>query len=286
MLGGLAIASVLAWAAPPHPPAQPSTVEAEGPEFSLALDSVFSLMFGDFGTSSTFRFGVRPRPHLEFSAQVGVAHQQFNQPVGPAIAETRTSNVMLGARWIQDDAWRRSHAYVGLSLVVPTDVDGRATQFQNLLAKDVMRMRGGWDFWLWLPSTAAVVVPFGWSHHGERGVFGVDGALAGLAHPRGDAGVGAQLRLHGGLAIRRSVVGLYGTSAYNGLNSTFAFGGGPFVATPLCKSGRERCPVHFTATASVTATHEAGEDGIGLQGPSFNTGVGLRWGATQAKQHD
>ena len=271
VFGTLAIASALLLAAPTE-----SETDTEGPEFSVALDSVFSLMFGDFGTSSTFRFGMRPRPHLEFSATIGVAHQQFGQQSGPAIAETRASNVMLGAGWIRDDPWLRHHVYIGLSLVVPTDIDGEATQFQTLLAEDVMRMRGGWDFWLWLPSTAAAVVPFGWSYNGERGVVGVDGAVAGLVHARRSAGLGAQLRLHGGVALRRSVVGLLGTSAYNGLSGTFAFGGGPFVTTPLCRSGREDCPAELTATATVTATDE----GAGTLQPSFNTGVGLRWGTS------
>lgn len=284
MLDAFALASVLALAAPGNPPRQTSTEEVDGPEFSIALDSAFSLMYGNFGTSSTFRFGVRPRPHLEFSAQVGVATQQYEQQRGPAVTETRASNIMLGTRWIQDDAWRRNHAYVGLSLVLPTDLDGHATQFQHLLAEDVMRMRGGWDVWLWLPSTAAVVVPFGWSRTSGRGVFGIDGAVAGLAHLGRRAGLGAQLRLHGGLAVGRSVVGLYAISAYDGLNDNVAVGGGLFLNTPLCKAGREACPIQFTATASVTATQTTGQHGIGLLGPSFNTGLGIRWGSGKTKR--
>ena len=260
------------------PPAQTEDAESR-PEFSIALDSAFSLMYGDFGTSSTLRFGVRPRPHLELSGTVGVAHQQYSQQSGSAIAETRASNVMLGARWIQDDPGRRNHAYVGMSLVLPTDFDGKTTQFQSLLAEDVMRMRGGWDFWLWLPGTNAVVVPFGWQWNGKRGVVGIDGALAGLAEVRGGLGLGGQLRVHAGIAVRRSVLGLYSSAAYNGLGQAWAGAAGVFLDRPLCKAGREDCPVSFTWTAGVGLSHEGGQHGVGLQGPSLNTGVGIRWGS-------
>lgn len=278
--GSSLLFSTLVAFAPPSSPEQNLSSMDEGagdtPSFSVALDSVFSLEYGDFGASSTFRFGVRPRPHFELSATAGVAHEQYGQQNGAKITETRASNLMLGVRWVQDDPGRRHHGYVGLSLVLPTDVDGKATQFQSLLAKSVMRMRGGWDAWLWLPSTNAVVVPFGWRWNGARGIVGIDGALAGLAHVHGDLGVAAQLRVYGGLAVGRSVLGLGGSAAYDGLNGRAAAGLGAFVHTPLCKPGQEDCSVQLSARAGVGLTHE---ETVGLQGPMLTTGIGVRWGS-------
>lgn len=295
MVVGTFVCSMLAFANPgPNPgPSLPTEAQrvdaAEHRGFSVALDSAFSLMGRNFGASSTFRLAFR-RKQVEVFGVGGVTYGQWTPIVGvegtrsiygPTRTRTQASNAMLGVRWVEDSPGRRHHWYLGFSLVVPTDIDGETAHLQEVLGEETVLRYSGWDAWLWLPGTTSVALPFGWRWNGDRGLLGVDAAIAGTRGVRGQLGVSAQMRWYAALSIRRSLLGVYASIAGATANADAVVGGGGvFFDTPMCRRGRASCPVNLSLTAGASAAHSS----YGMTPGMVSVGAALRWGSSSKRE--
>lgn len=139
-------------------------------------------------------------------------------------------------------------------------------------------VHGGWNSWMWMPSTLGVVLPFGWQFQRGRADVGADGAVAALVGLGGEVGAAAQLRPHAGVRLRRATLGVYATVAVNTLSDAqFHVAGGPYVDIPLCdRKRKQHCDATVSLFAGASETHYGKP--TGFLPTTWIGGARLRWG--------